>query len=111
MSNVVVGLLPSSRLCICIVQACICPPFRTSRSRSSFLAIPRAVLITNLVFIGAQHLYLMDLSAENLPDLKLTIERSYPDVKVSCEVESQFHQLMNLYRLQQFRPMLRTMLR
>ncbi|TFY83015.1 hypothetical protein EWM64_g1006 [Hericium alpestre] len=31
---------------------------------------------------GAKHLYLMDFSAENLPDLKSTIEKSYPDVKV-----------------------------
>jgi len=32
---------------------------------------------------GARHLYLMDFSSENLPDLKSTIERSYPDVKVT----------------------------
>lgn len=31
---------------------------------------------------GAQHLYLLDYSEENLPNLKSTIERTYPDVKV-----------------------------
>ncbi|EIM79166.1 sex determination protein tasselseed-2 [Stereum hirsutum FP-91666 SS1] len=32
---------------------------------------------------GAQHLYLLDYSEENLPNLKSTIERTYPDVKVA----------------------------
>lgn len=32
---------------------------------------------------GATHLYLLDFSPENLPDLKSTIENSYPDVKVT----------------------------
>ncbi|KAF8482870.1 sex determination protein tasselseed-2 [Russula ochroleuca] len=32
---------------------------------------------------GAQHLYLMDLSGENLPNLKSTIEERYPDVTVT----------------------------
>jgi NAD(P)-dependent dehydrogenase (short-subunit alcohol dehydrogenase family) len=32
---------------------------------------------------GAQHLYLLDFSPENLPDLKSTIRESYPDVKVT----------------------------
>jgi hypothetical protein len=32
--------------------------------------------------VGAQHLYLMDLSGENLPNLKSTIEERYPDVTV-----------------------------
>jgi len=32
---------------------------------------------------GAVHLYLIDFSPENLPNLKSTIERSYPDVKVT----------------------------
>ncbi|KAI0254015.1 sex determination protein tasselseed-2 [Lactifluus subvellereus] len=32
---------------------------------------------------GAQHLYLMDLSGENLPNLKSTIEKQYPEVKVT----------------------------
>ncbi|KAI0297143.1 sex determination protein tasselseed-2 [Russula brevipes] len=32
---------------------------------------------------GAQHLYLMDLSGENLPNLKSTIEERYPDVKAT----------------------------
>jgi len=33
--------------------------------------------------IGARRLYLIDFSPENLPDLKSTIEHSYPDVKVT----------------------------
>jgi hypothetical protein len=66
-------------------------------------------LITDVVFIGARHLYLMDFSSENLPDLKSTIERSYPDVKVGCEMELQFHQLTRPYRLQRFELMLRMM--
>lgn len=32
---------------------------------------------------GATHLYLLDFSPENLPELKSTIENSYPDVKVT----------------------------
>ncbi|KAI0358749.1 NAD-P-binding protein [Trametes cingulata] len=32
---------------------------------------------------GAQHLYLSDLDSTNLPDLKATIEKAYPDVKVT----------------------------
>jgi len=32
---------------------------------------------------GAQHLYLMDLSGENLPNLKSTIDERYPDVTVT----------------------------
>ncbi|KII92970.1 hypothetical protein PLICRDRAFT_37783 [Plicaturopsis crispa FD-325 SS-3] len=32
---------------------------------------------------GAQHLYLLDFSPENLPNLKSTIEQTYPDVKVT----------------------------
>ncbi|KIJ67644.1 hypothetical protein HYDPIDRAFT_149447 [Hydnomerulius pinastri MD-312] len=32
---------------------------------------------------GAQHIYLMDFSPENLPDLQSTIRQSYPDVKVT----------------------------
>ncbi|KAF8502286.1 sex determination protein tasselseed-2 [Russula emetica] len=32
---------------------------------------------------GAQHLYLMDLSRENLPNLKSTIDERYPDVTVT----------------------------
>jgi NAD(P)-dependent dehydrogenase (short-subunit alcohol dehydrogenase family) len=32
---------------------------------------------------GAQHLYLLDFSGENLPNLKSTIEEQYPDVKVT----------------------------
>lgn len=32
---------------------------------------------------GAKHLYLLDFSPENLPNLKSTIEKAYPDVKVT----------------------------
>jgi len=32
---------------------------------------------------GARHLYLLDFSPENLPNLQMTIEKSYPDVKVT----------------------------
>ncbi|KAH7924603.1 NAD(P)-binding protein [Leucogyrophana mollusca] len=32
---------------------------------------------------GAHHLYLLDFSGENLPDLKSTIQKAYPDVKVT----------------------------
>jgi len=32
---------------------------------------------------GAKHLYLIDFDPKNLPDLKLTIERLYPDVKAT----------------------------
>ncbi|KAF8135777.1 NAD(P)-binding protein [Boletus edulis] len=32
---------------------------------------------------GAKHLYLLDYSSENLPELKSTIQSSYPDVKVT----------------------------
>jgi len=32
---------------------------------------------------GATHLYLLDFSPTNLPELKSTIESSYPDVKVA----------------------------
>lgn len=33
--------------------------------------------------LGAKHLYLLDYSGENLPELKQTIEKTYPDVKVT----------------------------
>jgi hypothetical protein len=35
------------------------------------------------MWIGAKHLYLIDYAAENLPNLKSTIETTYPDVRVS----------------------------
>lgn len=60
-----------------------------------FILVFRAVLIKDVVFAGARHLYLIDLSEENLPDLESTIEHSYPDVKVTYEVDSQFHQLIS----------------
>ena len=31
---------------------------------------------------GATHLYLLDFVADNLPELKKTIQKKYPDVKV-----------------------------
>lgn len=31
---------------------------------------------------GAKHLYLLDFDGENLPELKQTIQSTYPDVKV-----------------------------
>jgi hypothetical protein len=31
---------------------------------------------------GAKHLYLLDFDGENLPNLKETVEKMYPDVKV-----------------------------
>lgn len=31
--------------------------------------------------IGARHLYLSDYDTANLPDLRATIEKAYPDVK------------------------------
>ncbi|KAI0320901.1 sex determination protein tasselseed-2 [Amylostereum chailletii] len=34
---------------------------------------------------GAKHLYLLDFAGENLPNLKLTIEGKYPDVKVTVQ--------------------------
>jgi hypothetical protein len=45
------------------------------------LAHLSSALTANLL-VGAQHLYLVDLSGENLPNLKSTIEKRYPDVKV-----------------------------
>ncbi|KAI0062914.1 sex determination protein tasselseed-2 [Artomyces pyxidatus] len=40
---------------------------------------------TSLLFAhqGAKHLYLLDFSDENLPNLKSTIEQKYPDVKAT----------------------------
>jgi len=43
----------------------------------------RFAIRTNKMSIpGARHLYLLDFSPENLPDLKSTIGKSYSDVKV-----------------------------
>lgn len=39
--------------------------------------------LMHILYSGAEHLYLLDFSPENLPNLKSTIEKSYPDVKVS----------------------------
>lgn len=40
-------------------------------------------LSVNLKALGAKHLYLLDFSPDNLPNLKSTIEKSYPDVTVT----------------------------
>lgn len=45
----------------------------TSFSRATALAYAHA---------GAKHLYLLDFDGHNLPDLKKSIESTYPDVKV-----------------------------
>lgn len=42
----------------------------------------RTIAITLFTSSGAKHLYLLDFSPENLPNLKSTIETTYPDVKV-----------------------------
>ncbi|THH19947.1 hypothetical protein EW146_g1319 [Bondarzewia mesenterica] len=39
----------------------------------------------SVVCAGAQHLYLLDFAGDNLPELKSTIETSYPDVK-ACKL-------------------------
>lgn len=36
-------------------------------------------------FSGAKHLYLLDFDPTNLPELKSTIEKKYPDVKVGIQ--------------------------
>jgi len=41
------------------------------------------VVFTDLGAIGARALYLLDFDGTNLPWLKDTIEKQYPDVKVS----------------------------
>ena len=33
---------------------------------------------------GAKHLYLLDFDKTNLPELKATIEKKYPDVRVGA---------------------------
>ena len=38
------------------------------------------------ISVGAQHLYLIDFSGENLPNLKSTIEEHYPDVTVRMQL-------------------------
>ena len=39
--------------------------------------------MTNNYSEGARHLYLLDYEGENLPNLKESIERRYPDVKAT----------------------------
>ncbi|KAH9485052.1 Levodione reductase [Psilocybe cubensis] len=48
----------------------------------SLLGIGRAAALT-FAHEGARHLYLLDFDPTNLPDLKSTIEKKYPDVKVT----------------------------
>ncbi|KDR75782.1 hypothetical protein GALMADRAFT_248483 [Galerina marginata CBS 339.88] len=48
----------------------------------SLKGIGRAASLT-FAHEGAKHLYLMDYDPTNLPDLKSTIEKKYPDVKVT----------------------------
>jgi hypothetical protein len=56
----------------------ICPPKCVCPTRK-----PVTYSLNNEIIPGARHLYLLDFSPENLPDLKFTIAKSYPDVKVS----------------------------
>ena len=56
-----------------------CLPLYT---RSSTVSMG-VVLFTKVDAIGARALYLLDFDGTNLPELKNTIEKSYPDVKVS----------------------------
>jgi len=46
------------------------------------------LLIRVLVGPGATHLYLLDFVPDNLPELKETIQKKYPDVKVSFTRQS-----------------------
>ncbi|KAF4621310.1 hypothetical protein D9613_000773 [Agrocybe pediades] len=48
----------------------------------SLLGIGRASALT-FAHEGAKHLYLLDYDPTNLPELKSTIEKKYPDVKVT----------------------------
>jgi len=48
----------------------------------SLKGIGRATAVT-FAHEGAKHLYLLDYDPTNLPDLKSTIEKKYPDVKVT----------------------------
>ncbi|CCM00267.1 uncharacterized protein FIBRA_02297 [Fibroporia radiculosa] len=48
----------------------------------SLLGIGRATAL-QFAHEGATHLYLLDLDGTNLPELKATIEKRYPDVKVT----------------------------
>ena len=112
MSNVVEGLLLYLRsyfasACVLLRRASAILFAHEGPDGDSFVSPP--VLITDVVCIGARHLYLMDFSSEGLPDLKSTIERSYPDVKVECKIELQFRQLTKPYRLRPFELMLRMM--
>lgn len=46
--------------------------------------------------IGAKHLYLIDFDGTNLPNLKETIEKKYPDVKVRITAPSLGHIVKNV---------------
>lgn len=61
--------------------------------------------------IGAKHLYLIDFDGTNLPNLKETIEKKYPDVKVRITAPSLGHIVKNIYRPQYNKPTLQTRMR
>ena len=51
----------------------------------SLINLVLSFVLTSLslsLFAGAKHLYLLDFNGENLPNLKETIQKRYPDVKV-----------------------------
>ncbi|KAK7005614.1 hypothetical protein R3P38DRAFT_3038566 [Favolaschia claudopus] len=60
---------------------------RIRKIQSHLANSPRGTRLKDKVCIitgvGAKHLYLIDFDAKNLPDLKETIERQYPDVKAT----------------------------
>lgn len=48
------------------------------------LAVTSSRLFPLLAYVtGAKHLYLIDFISDNLPDLKTTIHKTYPDVQVA----------------------------
>lgn len=56
---------------------------------------------------GAAHLYLLDFVPNNLPELKETIQKKYPDVKVRFTRLSP-ENLVDILRSLPCKPMLRT---
>jgi len=51
-------------------------------------AFPVPCFLPFSTFSGAKHLYLLDFDPTNLPDLKSTIEKKYPDVKAGIHLLS-----------------------
>lgn len=49
--------------------------------------------------LGAKHLYLLDYDPTNLPELKSTIEKKYPDVKVHLSNGFSFVPMKGLFHL------------